>query len=74
MGKVYSVIVDGDKLKCFDTSTGATQGIYVFSGSVCNGPVVTGDRATVVFETAVGKLAKIFGLPSFNQISQFTIG
>ena len=74
MHKIYAVVVDGERLKCFDTSSGGTEGVYAFSGTVCNGPVVTGDRATVVFETAAGKVAKVFGLPAFNQITAFTIG
>lgn len=73
MPKVYTVIVDGEKLKCYETSSSSVVGMFNFSGTVCNGPVVTGDRVTVVFETAAGKTAKVFGLPSFNQITAFTI-
>jgi hypothetical protein len=74
MDKVYTVVVDGDKLKCYDTQTGSIQGMYTFNGSVLNGPIVTSDRATVVFDTPTGKVGKVYSLPGFNQITSFNIG
>lgn len=74
MDKVYTVVPDGDKLKCYDTTTGSTQGVYSFNGDIINGPVVTGDRVTVVFSTATGKVAKVFTLPNFNQVTAFNVG
>lgn len=71
--KVYTVIVDGDKLKCYDTQTGSIQSAYTFNGSVANGPIITGDRVTVVFETPTGKVGRILSLPNFNQVSSFNI-
>jgi hypothetical protein len=74
MNKVFTVIVDGDRLKCYDTTTGSVQGIFSFNGSVVNGPVVTGDRATVVFETPNGRVARVYSLPNFSQITAFNVG
>jgi hypothetical protein len=71
--KVYTVVVDGDKLKSYDTQTGSIQSAYTFNGTVVNGPIVTGDRVTVVFETPTGKVGRILSLPNFNQISSFNI-
>jgi hypothetical protein len=72
--KVYTVIADSERLKCYDTTTGSIQGMYSFNGTVVNGPVVTGDRATVVFETPTGRVARVFSLPNFNQITAFNVG
>ena len=71
--KVYTVVVDGDKLKSYDIQTGSIQSAYTFNGTVVNGPIVTGDRVTVVFETPTGKVGRILSLPNFNQISSFNI-
>ncbi len=73
MDKVYAVIVDNDQLKCYDTSGGSLHGTYTFSGRVLNGPIVTNDRVTVVFETAAGKTGRIFKLPSFSTVSSFSV-
>jgi len=72
MDKVYAVIVDGDKLKAYDTQGGSLRGTFTYTGTVINGPVVTGDRCTVVFETPTGKIGRIFSLPGFNQVSTFS--
>jgi hypothetical protein len=73
MDKVYTVIIDNDQLKCYDTSSGSLQGTYTFSGKVLNGPIVTSDRVTIVFETPTGKIGRIFKLPSFGTVSSFSI-
>jgi hypothetical protein len=74
MDKIYTVVVDGDKLKCYDTMSGSIQGMYTFNGSVLNGPIVTSDRVTVVFDTPTGKTGKVYSLPGFNQITSFNVG
>lgn len=73
MDKVFAVIVDNDQLKCYDTTSGSLQGTYTFNGKVLNGPIVTGDRVTIVFETAAGKTGRIFKLPSFSAVSSFSV-
>lgn len=73
MYKIYSVIADGDKLKCYDTSNGSLQGSSTFSGTVVNGPIVTEDRVTVVFDTPTGKIGRIYKLPGFGSISSFSV-
>jgi len=74
MDKVYTVVPDSDKLKCYDTQFGSMQGMITFDGSIVNGPIVTGDRVTVVFDTPTGKVGKIYSLPSLNQITTFNVG
>lgn len=71
--KVYTVIPDGDKLKCYDTAHGALVNTYNFNGEVINGPIVTGDRVTVVLKTESGKFGKILSLPSFGLVSNFSV-
>jgi len=71
--KVYTVIPDGDKLKCYDTQTGSLVGTFNFCGDIVNGPIVTGDRVTMVFKTASGKMGRILSLPNFNTVSTFSV-
>lgn len=73
LNKVYTVIPDGDKLKCIDTQTGSLINTYNFNGEVLNGPIVTGDRATIVLKTVSGKIGKILSLPSFGLVSNFSV-
>lgn len=73
MDKVYTVVIDGDKLKCYDTQTGSIQGALTFNGTVANGPIVTGDKVTVVFDTPTGKMGRVYTLPNFNQVTAFNI-
>jgi hypothetical protein len=73
VNKVYTVIHDGDKLKCYDTQSGSIAGYYAFEGDVINGPIVTGDRVTVVLRTSSGKTGRIFSLPSFGSVSSFNV-
>jgi hypothetical protein len=74
MDKIYTVVQDGDKLKCYDTQNGSIQGMLTYNGTVVNGPVVTGDRVTVVFDTPTGKMGKVYTLPSFSQVTTFNVG
>lgn len=73
LNKVYTVVPDGDKLKCYETQSGSIAGYYSFEGELLNGPIVTGDRVTVVIKTVSGKTGRIFSLPSFGSISSFNV-
>jgi len=68
---IYTVIVDGENLKCIDTSSGANVGSINITGSVVSGPVVIDDRCTVVFDSYMGRKGKVFKLPSFNIVTTF---
>lgn len=68
---IYTVIVDGENLKCIDTSCGANVGSINIVGSVISGPVVIDDRCTVVFDNYMGRKGKVFKLPSFNVVTIF---
>lgn len=68
---IYTVIVDGENLKCIDTSNGNIHGSTNVLGKVIAGPIVTDDRCTVVFSDCGGRKGKIFKLPSFNIVSVF---
>lgn len=72
MGKIiYTVIVDGQNLKCIDTSNGSTLGGTNIVGEVVSGPIVTDDRCTVVFKNHMGRKGIIYKLPNFSTVSGF---
>jgi hypothetical protein len=68
---IYSVIVDGNLLKCIDTSNGVVLGAINILGEVVSGPIVTDDRCTIVFKNNCGRKGNVFKLPSFNLSSSF---
>ena len=68
--KIYSVIFSKNKLQCVNTSNGSVVGSYTFAGTISNGPIVTGDRCVVVFDSKKGK---IFKLPKFSVVTTFNI-
>lgn len=69
---IYTVILDGDILKCIDTSTGMTAGSINMVGTMNSGPIVTGDRCTVVIKDYTGTHGKVYKLPSFNIVTTFS--
>jgi len=70
---IYTAIVLKDKLSCIDTSTGSTVGTFSFNGTVKSGPIVTGDRCVVIFNTPSGAKGKIMKLPNFTTITTFNV-
>jgi len=66
--KIYSVIQDGNLLKCIDTSNGSILGSTNISSKICNNPIVTGNRCTVIFE---GGRGVVYKLPSFGITTTF---
>ena len=68
---VYSVIIDGELLKCIDTANGTVLGTTNLIGSIVSGPIVTGDRCTMVFGSYMGNQGRVFKLPSFNVVTTF---
>lgn len=71
--KVYTVIAEKDKFKCIDTSNGMTVNIFTFNGEIVSGPVVTGDRMTVVVKSGSGLIGRVFSLPNFSIVSTFDV-
>lgn len=67
----YAVIVDGENLKCIDTSNGFSLATINILGKVVSGPIVTSDRCTVVFDNYMGRKGKIYKLPSFSVVASF---
>jgi len=70
---VYTVAILKDKLTCIDTSTGSTVGTFSYNGTVKSGPVITGDRCVVIFDTPSGPKGKIMRLPNFTTITTFNV-
>ena len=69
---IYTVIPDGELLKCVDTSNGAILGSINIVGNIVSGPIVTGDRCTVIINNYMGVQGKVFKLPSFNVVTTFS--
>lgn len=69
---IYTVILDGDMLRCIDTSTGAIVGSINIIGSLNSGPIVTGDRCTVVIKNYMGTQGKVYKLPTFDVVTTFS--
>jgi hypothetical protein len=69
---IYTVIPDGELLKCVDTSNGAILGSINIVGNIVSGPIVTGDRCTLVVNNYMGIQGKVFKLPSFNVVTTFS--
>ncbi len=69
---IYTVILDGDLLRCIDTSTGAIVGSINIIGDLNSGPIVTGDRCTVVIKNYMGTQGKVYKLPTFDVVTTFS--
>lgn len=68
---VYAVVVDGEALKCIDSSNGMTVGSISNIGRVIQGPNVNGSRCTVVTESHTGRKGTVYELPSFTVVTTF---
>lgn len=69
---IYSVIVDGNLLRCIDTANGSICGTTNIIGDVVSGPIVTEDRCTIVFKNYMGRQGKVYKLPVFNVVTTFS--
>ncbi|NBO99002.1 MAG: hypothetical protein EBU90_02570 [Proteobacteria bacterium] len=69
--KIYTVIASGNTLKCVDAATGMQHNTHRFDGTIVSGPIVTGDRVTVVIRRGDTNYGIVFKLPSFLQTSTF---
>lgn len=68
---VYTAIIEGENIKCIDTSTGSICGSTNLIGTVISGPTVAGDRCTVVMSSYMGKKGYVFKLPLFQITTSF---
>lgn len=68
---VFTVIVDGNDLKCINTSNGMIVSSINILGNIISGPIVTDDRCTIVFNDNGARKGRIFKIPSFSLSSSF---
>lgn len=69
--KLYTVISDGTVLKCIDAITGTQFNTYRLNGTLVSGPIVTGDRVTIVVRKSNTNFGQVLKLPSFMLTSTF---
>lgn len=71
--KIFTVTIgsDNQSLKCIDASTGIMHNTYRFVGSIVSGPVVTGDRVTIVLRRGNTNHGEVLKIPSFMLTSTF---
>lgn len=69
--KIFTVTSTGNSLRCIDASTGMQFNQYRFSGTLVSGPVVTGDRVTIVVKKGNINTGTVLKLPTFIVTSTF---
>ena len=70
-GKNFTVTSTNDTLRCIDAFTGTQYNTYRISGTLVSGPVVTGDRVTIVVKKGNTNFGIVLKLPTFMQTSTF---
>jgi hypothetical protein len=70
---VYTVVAEGQLLKCIDTSSGMVVGSINFAGTLIQGPTVTGNRCTVVTDSYLGKKGTVYEIPMFSVVTSFDV-
>jgi len=70
----YTVSIgnDGQSLKCIDAGTGLLHNTYRYNGMLVSGPIVTGDRCTIVVRRGSTNYGIVLRLPSFLLTSTFS--
>ena len=69
--KNFTVTSTNNSLRCIDANTGTQYNEYRFSGMLVSGPIVTGDRATIVIRRGNTNLGIVLKLPTFVLTSTF---
>jgi hypothetical protein len=69
--KIFTVVGDGTSLRCIDALTGTQYNVYRYNGTLVSGPIVTGDRATIVLRRGNTNFGEVLKLPSFMLTSTF---
>lgn len=73
--KLYTVALKGDNtVNIVDAERGITVNRAKIKGEIINGPIVVGDRFTVVTKQTNGKtIGFIYKLPAGNVIDRFNV-
>jgi len=69
--RLFTVTSDGTVLKCIDANTGTQHNTYRLNGTLISGPIVTGDRVTIVVRRGNTNFGQVLKLPSFMLTSTF---
>lgn len=69
--RMYTVVADGKVLKCIDAESGVPVNKHTVDGDVVSGPIVTGDRATVVIRKGGINQGLVFKIPALYVVSTF---
>jgi len=69
--RMYTVVADGKTLRCIDAESGVPVNTYTVNGDVVSGPIVTGDRATVVVRKGGINQGLVFKIPTLYVVSTF---
>lgn len=70
-GKNFTVTSTNNTLRCVDAFTGTQYNTYRINGTLVSGPVVTGDRVTIVIKRGSTNYGIVLKLPTFMQTSTF---
>ena len=75
MTKTYIAVVDGpSRLVIVDAESGIRINYINLGGPIVNGPIVVGDKVTVITQKTSGsKMGRIYKMPSGSLITQFNI-
>lgn len=71
--KIFTVSIgtDNQSLRCIDAATGIMHNTYRFVGTLVSGPVVTGDRVTIVVRRGNTNHGIVLNLPNLLVTSTF---
>jgi len=69
--KNFTVTGSNNVLRCVDAFTGTQYNSYRINGTLISGPVVTGDRVTIVVKRGTTNTGIVLKLPTFMQTSTF---
>jgi len=69
--KTYTVIHSGNMLRCIDAITGNLVNTYRYDGMLVSGPIVTGDRVTIVVKKGNTSSGYVLKMPSLLRTSTF---
>lgn len=69
--KIYTATTDTKVLKTIDTSSGATVATAFLPGDLITGPIVTGDRVTVVCKKGTVSTGYVYKLENLQLVSTF---
>ena len=74
MQSYYTVSYSGQNvINVIDLRKNATINRVTFQGTVLNGPIVVGDRCTIVVQDGTVKKGLVIKLPGGNIVDRFTV-